>query len=135
MTQPITSRAHGLLDYPGGIALIAAPWLFGFSDVGGAAVTVPVVLGVLILLQSLITDYHWSIANLVPMPVHLALDAIGGAFLALTPFLFGTTDDGVGAWLPHLVVGLGLIAGAVLTQPHRDPSEHVGVNHRHRASA
>lgn len=36
---------HGMLDYPGGVALIAAPWILGFSDVGGAAVTVPVVLG------------------------------------------------------------------------------------------
>lgn len=122
-----------MLDYPGGIALIAAPWIFGFSDVGGAAVTVPIVLGILILLQSLITDYHWSIANVIPMSMHLLVDALGGAFLALTPIIFDTTDQGTGAWLPHVIVGIGLIFAAALTQPHRDPLEEVERRHHHAA--
>ncbi|MEH3055394.1 MAG: SPW repeat protein [Patulibacter minatonensis] len=117
MTKPISSNAHGLLDYPGGIALIAAPWIFGFSDVGGAAVTVPIVIGAVILAQSLFTDYRLSLARLVPMPAHLGLDALAGAFLALTPLIFDTTDDGTGAWLPHVIVGIGLIIGALLTRP------------------
>ena len=41
----IPTKVHGALDYIVGIALIAAPWLFGFAGVGGAAVIIPVVLG------------------------------------------------------------------------------------------
>lgn len=51
MSRPITSRMHGMLDYPAGVLLIAAPWLFGFSDVEEAA-AVPIVVGVLVILQS-----------------------------------------------------------------------------------
>lgn len=28
----IPTRIHGILDYVIGVALIAAPWIFGFSD-------------------------------------------------------------------------------------------------------
>ena len=119
MTKPISSRMHGMLDYPGGIALIAAPWIFGFSNVGGAAKTIPIVLGILILLQSLITDYELSVADVLPLPMHLAVDVLGGAFLALSPVLFGFTDEGVNAWLPHVVVGVALVLAGLMTQRER----------------
>jgi hypothetical protein len=115
--RPIPSRIHGMLDYAGGIALIAAPWIFGFSDVGGAAVAVPVVLGILILLQSLMTDYELGVVRVIPLRAHLLADVLGGAFLALTPLIFGTTDEGLGGWLPHVIVGLALVLAGLLTQP------------------
>jgi hypothetical protein len=119
MNRPITSRMHGTLDYPAGILLVAAPWIFGFSDVGGAAVTIPVVLGVLVLLQSLVTDYELSVANLLPLPAHLGLDVAAGVLLAVSPFVFGFSDEGLNAWLPHVVFGLGLIGSGLMTQRHR----------------
>jgi hypothetical protein len=111
---------HGMLDYPVGIVLIAAPWIFGFSDVGGAAVAVPIVVGALIILQSLITNYELSIADILPLSAHLAMDAVLGAFLALSPWIFGFNDEGANAWVPHLVVGIALIASALMTRTHRE---------------
>ena len=108
-----------MLDYPTGLLLIAAPVLFGFTDAGAAAVAIPVALGVMILLQSLITNYELSVLNLLPLVMHLAADVVGGVVLATTPFLIGFADEGVHAWLPHVVVGLGLILSGLLTQPHR----------------
>lgn len=130
--KPISSRMHGMLDYPAGIALIAAPWLFGFSDLGGAAVTVPVVLGIAILAQALITDFEFGVVGIVPLRLHLMVDVAAGAFLALTPVLFSTTDQGLGGWLPHVVVGIALMLAGLLTQPRpasaragqRSPSAH-----------
>ncbi len=119
MTRPISSRLHGMLDYPTGLLLIAAPLLFGFADAGAAAVAIPVALGIVILLQSLITNYEFSLVNLLPLVMHLAADVVGGVVLATSPFLFGFADEGVNAWLPHVVVGLGLILSGLLTQPHR----------------
>jgi hypothetical protein len=109
-----------MLDYPVGIVLIAAPWIFGFSDVGGAAVTVPIVVGAAILLQSLITDYELSIADVIPLRMHLMVDVIAGIVLAASPWIFGFNDEGANAWVPHLVVGLGLIASGLMTQSHRE---------------
>ena len=126
MNRPITSRMHGMLDYPAGLLLIAAPWIFGFSDVGGAAVTIPVVLGIVVLLQSLVTDYELSIASLVPLKAHLSLDVIGGVLLALSPVLFGFADEGLGAWLPHVVFGLGLVGAGLLTREHRESVRGAG---------
>jgi hypothetical protein len=119
---------HGMLDYPVGIALIAAPWIFGFSDVGGAAVTVPIVIGAAIILQSLITDYELSVADVMPLRMHLMVDVVAGAFLALSPWIFGFNDEGANAWVPHLVVGIGLVASGLMTQTHRETAH----DRRHR---
>src|SRR4051795_7555454 len=104
MRRPITSRMHGMLDYPVGILLVAAPWIFGFTDVNDAQ-TVAIVVGAVILLQSLITDYELSLANVLPLPAHLGLDVVAGVFLAASPWIFGFNDAGANAWVPHLVVG------------------------------
>ncbi len=108
-----------MLDYPIGLLLIAAPVVFGFADAGAAAVAIPVALGVMILLQSLITNYEFSLLNLLPLVMHLGADVVGGIVLAVSPFLIGFADEGVNAWLPHVVVGIGLILSGLLTQPHR----------------
>jgi hypothetical protein len=130
MSRPITSRMHGMLDYPAGVVLIAAPWIFAFSDVGGAAVAVPIVLGVLIIAQSLITDYELSVANLLPMSAHLGVDLLGGIVLALSPVIFGFTDEGTNAWLPHVLAGVALILAAALTQPYRQTARAAEGRHR-----
>src|SRR5215203_3400671 len=120
MTRPITSRMHAMLDYPLGLLLILAPWIFGFSDVGGAAVTVPIVVGALMILQSLITDWELSLADILPLPMHLTMDVLAGAVLAVSPFVFGFSDEGANAWLPHV------IAAGLLTQRVRQDRRGAG---------
>src|ERR1700726_1639680 len=82
---------HGFFDYIGGVGLIAAPFVFGFFNVGGIAVILPMVLGVVLILYSLLTNYERGIPALkiIPMPVHLILDFVASALLAASPFLFG----------------------------------------------
>jgi hypothetical protein len=53
---------------------------------------VPVILGAGILLMSLMTDYELSLTRVIPMGVHLAVDGLGGALLAVSPWLFGFAD-------------------------------------------
>lgn len=109
-----------MLDYPAGVVLIAAPWIFGFSDVGGAAVAVPIIIGIAAILQSLMTDYELSIADVLPLPMHLTVDVVAGIVLALSPVIFGFTDEGLNAWLPHVVAGIGLIGAGAMTRRVRD---------------
>jgi SPW repeat-containing protein len=111
---------HAMLDYPLGVVLILAPWIFGFSDVGGAAVTVPIVIGALAIVQSLITDWELSIADIIPLPMHLMTDVVAGIVLAASPFVLGFSDEGANAWIPHLVAGLGLIGAGLMTQRTRE---------------
>lgn len=114
----ITTKMHAIMDYVAGVLLMLVPliWL-NSPDVPPAAIWTPVVVGALMLLQSLFTDYEMSLANLIPMPAHLAMDAVAGLVLALSPWLFGFAET---VWVPHVVLGLLEIAGAVTTRSHRE---------------
>lgn len=46
-------------------------------------------LGISIIVYSLLTRYELSVAKLIPMPVHLGIDAPGGILLIASPWLFG----------------------------------------------
>ena len=112
--KPITTRTHGIIDYIVGALLIVAPWLFLFAQ-GGPETWVPVILGAGIIVYSLFTDYEDGAVGLIPMPVHLGLDGVGGAFLALSPWIFGFADI---IWWPHVLVGIAEIGVALMTQTH-----------------
>ena len=120
MPRPISSLAHGLLDYPAGLLVVASPWLCGYADVGHGAPTVAVIVGVLLLLQSAITDYELSLVDVLPMASHLTIDAVAGVVLLISPFVLGVTDEGTNAWLPQVLLGLALIGSGVLTRPYRE---------------
>lgn len=107
---------HGILDYVVGIALILAPMIFGFAEVGGAAVSVPRVLGIALIVYSLLTKYELSIVKLIPMKVHLTIDFLASAFLLLSPWLFGFSGEMANAWVPHVVVGIAVIVVVLLSQ-------------------
>jgi len=98
----IPTFIHGIIDYGTGALLILAPFLLGFAD-GTAAQWVPIIIGIAIIGQSLMTQYELSVAKVIPMPTHLMLDAGTGAILAASPWLFGFSDR---VYLPHLIVGL-----------------------------
>lgn len=88
----LNSQIHGFLDYMTGVLLLLTPTIFGFADVGGAAVTVPRIIGLLILGQSVFTRYELGLIKLIPFRTHLMLD-YGVALLTLvSPWLFGFAD-------------------------------------------
>jgi hypothetical protein len=116
----LSTRAHATLDLIVGIILILAPNIFGFSDVGGAAVTIPRLLGILIILDELVTNNGMSLANIISMRAHLRLDLVIGLFLALSPWLFSFSDNGTHAWLPHLIVGILIIGNSLVTRTTPD---------------
>ena len=120
----IPTRVHGMLDYLVGILLIASPWIFDFGD-GGAKTWVPVVLGAGAIVYSLLTDYEFGIARVIPMPVHLMLDMGSGILLAASPWLFGFSDEV--KW-PHVILGLFEIAAAAMTQTRPADERHTDFN-------
>jgi hypothetical protein len=81
-----------------------------------------VALGVGTIAYSLLTDYELGLIKVIPMPVHLALDAANGALLSASPWLFGFADD-VSA--PHLGLGLFEVGAALCTQT--TPARESGV--------
>ncbi len=108
----IPTSVHGVIDYLWGVALLSTPWLLGFADVP-AAKWVAVAFGVGALLYSALTAYELGVLRLLPMPLHLIFDGIGGLVLAASPFLFGFADR---VYLPHVLFGLFSVAASLLTR-------------------
>jgi len=120
--QFIPTKVHGALDYIVGLALIFAPMLFGFSSVGGAAVVIPMVLGVGLIVYSLFTKYEWGLIKVLGMPYHLIIDVVASLLLIASPFLFGFYDpNALNVWLPHVAVGIAVILVVIFTQPQPGP--------------
>lgn len=125
----IGTKTHGYLDYIMGALLIAAPWIFDFNR-GGAETWVPVVLGAGVILYSLLTDYELGVSPQISMRTHLMLDLVGGALLAVSPWLFGFADY---VWGPHLILGILEMGAALMT--HRTPSTDRHLHRRHHHTA
>jgi hypothetical protein len=117
----IPTKVHGVLDYVVAIALIFAPMIFGFSQVGGAAVAIPIVLGVGLFLYSLFTKYEWGLIKVIGMPYHLIIDVVASVFLALSPWLFGFANQAWNVWVPHVVVGLAVILVVLFSKTQPEP--------------
>lgn len=108
----ISTRTHGIIDYATGALLLVAPYLFGFAN-GGIAQWLPQLLGAMTIVMSLFTDYELSISKAIPLRVHLGMDMVSGALLALSPWLFGFAGL---IWWPHLLVGLMEIVVPLMTR-------------------
>ncbi len=104
----IPTKLHAPLDYIVGAVLIAAPWIFQFSE-DSAATAVSVVLGIGLIAYSLFTNYELGVWKVAPMAVHNVIDIVAGTVLAASPWVFGFADESANVWAPHLVVGLAAI--------------------------
>lgn len=107
----ISTKSHAIMDYIGGLALLFIPMYWMDTIVPRPALYTPMVVGIVILAMAVVTDYEISLANLIPMSGHLAMDAVAGLILAASPWLFGFQES---VWIPHVVVGV-LEVGAALT--------------------
>lgn len=87
-------------------------WLLGFYR-GGAETWVPVVLGIMALIYSLVTDYELGAVKMLSMKTHLALDLLSGIALAISPWIFNFDDF---VYLPHLVLGIFEVIAALVTR-------------------
>ncbi len=118
----IPLKVHNVIDYVAGIALVMAPYLFGFYDVT-AARNVFLVLGLGLIGYSLFTNYYYSVAKAIPLKVHMAMDVTSGITLMLSPWVFGYANRITGGDLTlHFVLGLaviGLVAFTDMRTPRR----------------
>ena len=125
---PISLTLHSLLEPVIAALLIAAPFLFGFSD-EGAPTAVAIVIGIAVLFVGMSTRWRLSLVKAIPVPVHLTIDLIVGALLIAAPFLFGFSDDGAPTAF-FLVVGVGELLAALATR--WTPADGAGAPRRRR---
>ena len=114
----IPTSVHGAVDQVVGPALVIAPTILRLGRTSPEGIVARAVGGAETAYSNL-TDYELSAKNVVPMPVHLALDAVGGATLALVPQFTGARQRGKKHWLPHLAIGALEVGMAALTKTER----------------
>ena len=124
----IPTKLHAPLDYIVGATLIAAPWIFQFSD-DGAPTAISVVLGIGLIAYSLFTDYELGVWKVAPMAVHNLFDIAAGALLAASPWIFGFADDGANVLALFVVVGVAAIFLGLTTR------QEGGYSYRRSATA
>ncbi|GGK77150.1 SPW repeat protein [Rufibacter glacialis] len=108
----LSTRTHGIMDYLVGLLLIAAPFILDF-DRGGAETWVPIIVGAVIILQALMTNFEVGLFKTIPMNMHLTMDYLIGIFLAISPWIFNFHEY---VYLPHLVVGIMILIEAAITR-------------------
>ena len=111
----IPTSVHSAVDHVVGPALIAAPTVLGLDRSSPEGI-VPRVNGIAASVYSNLTDYELSVKNVIPMKLHLALDAVSGAALAAVPLATGARKRGARHWVPHVALGAFEIGMAVLTK-------------------
>jgi hypothetical protein len=117
----IPTSVHGAVDHAVAPTLLAAPTILGLRPASPEGI-LPRVVGGIEAVYANLTDYELSLKNVIPMRAHLALDALGGAVLAIGPQLTGARKRGPRHWLPHAAVGALEIGMALLTKPEPPPT-------------
>jgi len=111
---PLPLRAHQAIEPFAALLLIAAPWIFGFSD-NDTATTLSVIVGVVVLLTGMSTRWRMSLVKLIPLRTHFMMDVGVGIALIALPFIAGFGDDG-GAARFFVIAGVLELATALMTR-------------------
>jgi hypothetical protein len=111
---PIPLKTHQAIEPIAALLLIAAPWIFGFSD-NDTATTISVIVGVVVLLTGMSTRWRMSLVKLIPLRTHFMMDVGVGIALIVIPFIAGFSDHG-GATRFFVIAGVLELATALMTR-------------------
>ncbi|WP_394195929.1 SPW repeat domain-containing protein [Litoreibacter albidus] len=116
----ITPNMHGVLDYIVGTTLIVAPGLLGLGASSPLAFWLSVLTGLAVIAMSLITDYRFSVAQIIPFWLHLTVDAVAAVVFLVAPFAFGFAGLDFVYYLVNAAAVLIVVAFGLTEQPESD---------------
>jgi prepilin signal peptidase PulO-like enzyme (type II secretory pathway) len=116
---PISPNTHAMIEPIMALLIIVSPWLFGFSDVSDAK-TICIIVGAVMLVAGSMTDWRYSLANVIPLRMHFMTDLLLAAVLVLSPFVFGFSDEG-GA--TRFMIIIGVLEALTALSTRWDPAE------------
>jgi len=131
----ISTKFHGVIDYLFCFVFGASPWIFGYADIGGAALVIPIFFSWLTLIMAIFTNRETGFVKQMPLQMHLVLDLFAGFFIMVSPWLydFAHKANGTGVFWPHLLFGGYLFLQAIftehspLTTPTHEPMREAGI--------
>lgn len=111
-------RTHGYLDFLTVVIFLLAPVILGLSDVPAY---ISYSLAVIHLIVTLISDFPFGIAKVIPFYIHGWIEWMVGPVLIVVPFVFGFDADVIARNF-YIVMGVIIIVIGGLTN-YRDASE------------
>src|SRR3954467_13776800 len=111
---PLPLRVHQAIEPMAAILLIAAPWIFGFSE-NDTATTLSIIVGVIVLVTGMSTRWRMSLVKLIPLRTHFMMDLAVGIALIILPFVGGFSDHG-GATRFFVIAGALELGTALMTR-------------------
>src|SRR5688572_946699 len=108
----IPTKIHGVVDYVGGAALVALPWILGISQYSSTT-WIFSILGIISIIYSLFTRYESGYVGLISMRTHLWLDILVGLLLIASPLNITGFDWRM--YNVHLIPGIIIIVLAFCT--------------------
>lgn len=122
--KPINTKLHGMIDYAFGFVLVL-PWVTDFKTAGEDTLMLGAV-GLLVILQSLLTSYEFGLVKIIPMKAHLMLDVLISVFLIASPWIFPVYDFFL--YWPLLMGLLGLLVVLLSsTHPYRVSKDDLNI--------
>lgn len=111
----VTPELHAIMDYAMSLLLIISPFILGYNNVEAAAM-VTMVLGLIALVLTLMTNFRFAVIKIIPLKWHLFYDFFGGLFLFFSPWIFDFYGQ---VFLPHIVFGFLQMLASVTTSTSR----------------
>lgn len=129
----IPLKVHNVLDYIIGAFLVVVPWMFGLAEIT-AARNLFMFAGLALIVYSLFTNYYYAVARVIPLGVHMTMDALLGIIVILAPAFFGYRDQLTdGQYATHIVLGIAAVGLVALTRPRTEaaktPAERAAISH------
>ena len=94
----ISTKLHGALDYITAFLLITSPWIFDFQG-NVIHATIALSIGLLTVLNNMLTDYEYGVFRVLKMEFHLAVDIFFATALLTSSWLFNASDNVVTLFL------------------------------------
>jgi len=107
----IPMDVHSVMDYVDGLT-VASGYFTADDD---AACWSSIALGAGAIGVSLMTDYRLSVAKVIPIRAHEAIDYIWGASCIAAPFVLGYWKKSPVTAMTHVMVGAGTILASLVT--------------------
>lgn len=107
----VPQDVHSVLDYSNGILVASA----GLAARKREAQLAGAILGGAVIGVSLLTDYRLSVAKLIPIEVHEAIDHLWGAAVIAAPFVLGYNRRSPATTLVHVLTGAAAIVASLFT--------------------
>jgi hypothetical protein len=116
MYRPISTRAHGLIDYAWATTAGTLPTMMhGATSTARLVRTAAVAASA----NAMVTNYEGGVLRMMPMRLHLAVDVMLGAALMLAPWFLPRAERRYAAF--PIVLGAAALVASMLTKKDAPP--------------